>query len=533
MIAVCYYRYSSNAQTEQSIEGQQKVCKEYAAAHNITIIEEYIDRAQTGTNTKRPAFQRMIKEASTKAFDTILVYKFDRFARNRYDSVLYKKHLKDIGISVVSCMEHVTDDEGGQTVEAIYEVIAEWYSIDLSKKAIRGKIINAEKGHYNGEPLPIGYKVQNKQVVIDEATAHFVPQIFSLYANGMNTTEIIAEMQAQGMTNQKGNLVQRTSIYAVLNNPRYAYPYEFHGITLQYPMLVDPTLYEEVHRLLDMHYHRPGRSNGVYLLSGKLFCGHCKQRMRGKKSPNNNGKSYYYYMCSNHEANNAGCIKKLEQKDNIEDFVLSAIKNILTDPRAHERIVSEIMTTKTDDNNKIKAQEKKLKKLTTEYTKMMDTFLDYSKNGPCDEIGEEIKNDMRQKVYSKKREVKSAEESLIYLKQASKPLVKTEVEKWLTSFVNADRQTLIDKLIHSVYAFNDKIVVYFKSFKDNSKIYNFAIKDRDLKKIEHSTRDDTTNICTHNICSLKCGKSNYITISYKFLIYPYHVAIILYKINKS
>lgn len=92
--AVIYPRYSSQGQNEQSIEGQIRICTEFAESNNLRIVREYIDRALTGTTDKRPDFQKMIADADSGAFEQIIVYKFDRFARNRVDSIMYKAQLK-------------------------------------------------------------------------------------------------------------------------------------------------------------------------------------------------------------------------------------------------------------------------------------------------------------------------------------------------------------------------------------------------------------------------------------------------------
>ena len=86
--AVIYARYSSDNQTEQSIEGQLRVCKQYAENNDILILNTYIDRAMTGTNDNRPDFQQMIKDSAKKEFQYILVYKLDRFSRNKYEMAL-------------------------------------------------------------------------------------------------------------------------------------------------------------------------------------------------------------------------------------------------------------------------------------------------------------------------------------------------------------------------------------------------------------------------------------------------------------
>ena len=101
--AVIYARYSSEKQTEQSIEGQLHVCNEYAGNHNLKIIKNYIDRAKTGRNDNREEFQQMLRDSATKKFTVILVYALDRFARNRYDSAINKK----FQIGRASCRERV------------------------------------------------------------------------------------------------------------------------------------------------------------------------------------------------------------------------------------------------------------------------------------------------------------------------------------------------------------------------------------------------------------------------------------------
>lgn len=145
MNIVIYARFSSHNQTEQSIEGQLKVCYEYARNHGFNVIEEYIDRAQSGTSDNRSNFQRMINDSVHHAFQGVLVYQLDRFARNRYDSAIYKARLKKNGVRVMSAKENIADDASGILVEGVLESMAEYYSVELSQKILRGMKINAEK----------------------------------------------------------------------------------------------------------------------------------------------------------------------------------------------------------------------------------------------------------------------------------------------------------------------------------------------------------------------------------------------------
>ena len=111
--AVIYARYSSDSQTEQSIEGQLHVCQDYAKRNDITIVATYIDRAMTGTNDKRSDFQRLLRDSNKQAWDYVLVYKLDRFSRNKYEMAIHKKTLKDNGIKLISAMENIPDTPEG------------------------------------------------------------------------------------------------------------------------------------------------------------------------------------------------------------------------------------------------------------------------------------------------------------------------------------------------------------------------------------------------------------------------------------
>ena len=177
MKAVIYARYSSAGQTEQSIEGQMRVCKEYAEKKGYSVIGEYVDRATSGTNANRPEFLRMVSDAEKKQFDAIIVYKLDRFARNRYDSVVYKHKLKELGVKVDSAMESISDSMEGKLVEGLLEMMAEMYSHDLSQKVKRGMNESFLKGNFTGGLVSYGYKVIEKKIYVDEEKAKMLADL--------------------------------------------------------------------------------------------------------------------------------------------------------------------------------------------------------------------------------------------------------------------------------------------------------------------------------------------------------------------
>ena len=185
MTAVIYARYSSNNQREESIEGQIRECTAYAEKNGITIVKHYIDRAISAKTDNRPEFQQMIKDSDKKLFDIVLVWKLDRFARNRYDSARYKTQLKKNDVKLMSATEVISDGPEGIILESVLEGYAEYYSADLSEKVIRGMTENALKGKFSGGAIPFGYTINaDRRFEIDPLTAPFVAETFQRYNDG-------------------------------------------------------------------------------------------------------------------------------------------------------------------------------------------------------------------------------------------------------------------------------------------------------------------------------------------------------------
>ena len=128
--AVIYARYSSDTQTEQSIEGQLRVCQNYAKNNDLLVVDTYVDRAMTGTNDMRPDFQRMIKASSKRQWEYVIVYKLDRFSRDKYEMTIHKHTLKENGVKLVSAMENIPDSPEGIILESLLEGMNQYYSAE-------------------------------------------------------------------------------------------------------------------------------------------------------------------------------------------------------------------------------------------------------------------------------------------------------------------------------------------------------------------------------------------------------------------
>ncbi len=204
MKAVIYARYSSDSQREESIEGQIRECTEYAEKNGITVLRSYIDRALSARTADRPEFQSMIKDSEHKLFDVVLIWKLDRFSRDRYDSAHYKRILKKNGVKVISVKENISDGPEGIILESMLEGYAEYYSAELSEKIHRGQKENALKGKNNGGGIPLGYVLGPEQkLVLDPITAPLVQEIFQRYADGEIVRTIVEDFNKRGLKKKR------------------------------------------------------------------------------------------------------------------------------------------------------------------------------------------------------------------------------------------------------------------------------------------------------------------------------------------
>ena len=226
MNAVIYARYSSDNQREESIEGQLRECLSYAEKNNLKIVNHYIDRAFSARTDDRPAFRQMIQESEKKEFSIILVWKLDRFSRDRYDSAYYKHQLKKNGVRVLSATENISEGPEGIILESMLEGMAEYYSAELAVKVRRGQQENALKCRSNGGVLPLGYCVSKDHTfeIVPEKAA-IVREIFTRYDNGEALQTIANSLNKQGLRTQKGKEFRVSSLGKILRNRKYTGEY--------------------------------------------------------------------------------------------------------------------------------------------------------------------------------------------------------------------------------------------------------------------------------------------------------------------
>ena len=347
MTAVIYARYSSDNQCEESIEGQIRECTDYAEKNGITVIKHYIDRAFSAKTDNRPEFQQMIRDSSKKLFDVVLVWKFDRFARNRFDSANYKMILKRNDVHLISVMEPIAEGSQGILVETLLEGMAEYYSAELSEKVIRGQTENALKGKCTGGTGTIGYKIdEDKFYHLDPLTAPLVLEAFQRYDNGEKMVEIVNFLNDKGVRNMQGGKMTHSSVNTMLKNRRYIGELSFRDIVVPdaIPAIVPKDLFDRVQKRMDKNKRAPacGKADEEYLLTTKLFCGKCGALMFGESGTSATGRTYYYYKCANVKRRK-GCNKKTVQKEWLEDLVVRETMKLIQDDAVIDKIVQLVM----------------------------------------------------------------------------------------------------------------------------------------------------------------------------------------------
>ena len=471
MTAVIYARYSSDSQREASIEGQLRDCKDYAEKNGITVVGTYIDRAYSAKTDDRPDFQRMIKDSAKKIFDVVLVWKLDRFARNRFDAVNYKYQLEKNGVHLVSAMEPISQGPEGIMVESMLIGMAEYYSAELALKVARGERENALQCKYNGGIVPLGFTIgkEDRLYHIDPETAPIVQEIFTRYANGEPAEKIAASLNERGLRTRTGKPFVKNSFFQIFRNRRYIGEYRYKDIVTPggIPAIVDEDLFDRVQQRFEQNriaHGRPAKEDVSYLLTTKLFCGKCGTLMGGESGTSHMGNTYYYYKCGNAKRHGkAHCDLKAIRKEPLERFVVeTAIKVIFSD-EIIEQLIDLIMEAQQKENTRLPVLKDQLR----DTEKRLANLLEAIEQGILTPTTKQRLDELEAR--------KEALNTSILEEELKKPVLTREwMRFWFEKFRKGDmrdmehQRQIIDTFVNSVYVFDDRVVLNF-NFTDDSK----------------------------------------------------------------
>ncbi len=471
MKTVIYARVSSEKQAEKdlSIPAQLKTLRKYALERGWEIVSEYVDEAESAKSANRPAFQEMIAAAKKKEkpFDSILVWKLSRFARNREDSIIYKSLLRKRGISVISINEQIDDSASGRLLEGMIEVIDEFYSANLAQDTMRGMKENISRGFFNGGNVPFGYRKvkvpvngsQKTKLEPYDSEVQIVKRAFQMALKGKGGKEIARVFNEEGLRTRSGKLFGTTTINFWLKNPVYTGSLVWNRTDRTsdkafrkpateaivapdtHKSIVSQADFDRVQTLLADRrpFTRPPRGvSSPYVLSGLAHCSKCGAAMIGTAAKS--GK-YLYYECDNRfKKGKDSCIGLRFRKEMVENFVLEKIRqNILTKENLTKLvhlINGELLETASHLEKQLEQTEKELTmiggKLTKLYVALESGKLD------MDDLAPRIKE-----LRASQHELQQQRDSLISRIESDEPEKLDENE--VMSYVNELEQVLGEK----------------------------------------------------------------------------------------
>lgn len=483
MLGVDYLRYSSDNQREESIIAQRRAIEEYAKKNDITVIREYIDEALSAKSDDRPSFLQMLDDIINGiiSVDFVLVHKLDRFARNRYDSAIYRKRLKDAGVKIIAVAQPLDDSPESVILESMLEAMAEYYSLNLGRECFKGLKENALQAMHTGGTPPLGLDVdpKTKKYLLNEKEAVIVRFIFDSIRNGVSYTAVMNECNRKGFRTKKGQPFGKNSIYDILRNEKYCGQLAFHKrdnernshkfrpkeewiiVDDALPVIIPKEEWMEVQEMMDKRKKAltapRARGENPYILTGKIVCGECEKAYVGSNSRTKNGEGvYYFYTCSGRKRLK-NCSNKAVPKQALEDCVINKIKEKFFnyETKSIEEKASDIeilyKNQQKDESEELVYLDKELAKL----TKQINRFLDAFAEGVMDSA-----------IVAPKLNSLSNEKKLLEARRAEiKAQIPTLTQKEIIDYLKSAKQALENENDYNqrrklVNSYVDKIIIY-------------------------------------------------------------------------
>ena len=468
MNAVIYARYSSAGQRDVSIEDQIREITAYADCHNLTITHTYADRKTTGRSTdKRKDFLRMIADSDKHAFQCVLIYKFDRFARNKYDAVIYKKRLKDNGVKVIAVAEPIPDGYGAKILESIYEAMAEEYSENLSQNIKRGQKGNALKCYANHK-APFGYVIDHDthRYAIDNENAPYVKRIFRMVIEGRQHKEILKYLADNGKPHSKHWL------YQVLRNERYTGVYIYGDTRIDggMPQLISKDDFNAVRSVLKLHQQKPQLKPYNYLFSGLIYCGYCNTLMCGESATSHTGQVYRYYTCPNYKRNKK-CQKRRISAEILESKAISSLKSVIFTDDVITRLANDLYSYLNTNRTEYLST---LRKRLADTDKRLANMLSLAETTP------HLPATFMQRMTDLENEKNELTETIASEQFAidSTQIQKDDLIDLIHSFANADNRTLVNTFVTRITLYDTYAILAYDSSGDNT--INIPLTDTDF-----------------------------------------------------
>jgi len=416
----------------------------------------------------------MIKDSAKQLFDVILVWKLDRFARNRYDSAHYKSILRKNGVKVVSATEAISEGAEGILLESMLEGLAEYYSVELGVKVKRGLTENALKARHNGGIIPFGLMVDEEQKYQpDPLTAPVVREIFERYADGESVEEIRKSLSARGIkTKTGGDQLNFNSIRNMIQNRKYLGEY-IYGETVipdAYPAVVTQELFNRAQTRLEKNKRAPAAAKAKvdYLLTTKLMCGKCGTYWVGESGTSKTTKIYNYYKCLSNKRKRGCEQKKAVKKDWIEQLVVQDTVDYVLQDNEIQRIAKMLMAIQEREDTALPLLRKELE----DTEKGLKNIADALQQGI-------ITNTTKQRLEELEALKSEIEIKILQTELQKNILTEEKIIFWITRFKGGNiadkayQRAIIDIFVNAIYLYDDKIVLTY-NFKSDSRTISLS-----------------------------------------------------------
>lgn len=515
--AVAYYRYSNGRlQGEQSIEGQTTEAHRWATEHDVQIVKEYADRGISGRSDDRAQFQQMLREIEKIRPDYLILWKLDRFGRNREEIAFNKHKCKKAGVKLVYIAESIPDTPEGIILESLMEGLAEYYSVQMSGNIRRGQKNAAANCRVIGGHRIIGYKTgADKKYEIEPESAVLVQEIFKRYVAGESQTQIVRWLNDAGHRTLSNAPFTINSLRSLLKNEKYTGVYIWKDevrIEGGMPAIIDRETWESAQKLMRTNKACPTRKDIKvdFLLTGKLFCGHCGGPMSGISGTSRSGAPHYYYTCSSRHKKTGGngCKKKNVRKEWIEDTVIRHIQYLLNKEDLLETIADkcyEVYAKEKADTSYIDSLKAELKDVQAS----LDNIMKAIEAGIFNQT-----TAVRMSALEEQRQ-QLLDEITVSELDNSLHLTREHILYFLLKMrefnVNdpASRQRLFDTFVNSIFVYDDKIILTFNYSGDGSKVTVKDLENLDDTMFASSAlsstitrRDEHIFFVVHNIFTI-------------------------------
>ena len=448
MNAVIYARYSSDKQSEDSIEAQVRACREYAAKHDLNVLCVYADEAISGKTANRAQYQKMLRDCDKGLFDTILIHKYDRIARNLGEHVNLEMKLKEKGVTLIATAQDFGNSKESKIMRALMWSLSEYYLDNLSSETKKGHKETALKGLHNGGYAPFGYDVVNQTYIINELEAGYVKRIFDVALKREGFTALIEEMEKAGIRGKRGKPIRYPQIYEMLRNEKYTGVYTYsqeeetnrsdrrnkpNAIRIEnaLPTIISKAQFAEVQRIMNERKQTGKKSN--YLCSGLVFC-ECGAKMHGMTSKRK-GHEYRYYTCSKH------CGAPVVRMEEVDNAAYRYLYTLLSEENQN-RIADALRQYQAGEGSRMDEFKQALAKRIEEKQKQYKALLANLSSGV---LPAEVVSDIAAQMQSIKEEI-----ALLEATEPPKDFTVDQIRAWLEALKNTPDDKAVRLLISRI-----------------------------------------------------------------------------------